>query len=107
METGIMSASGRIGRGAFWLRWLIAVVINIVGGRVAAAVGIPMLSLVVSLPVTVFIIIQGVKRMHDVDKPGWYVIIPIYNLILMLGAGTAGANQYGADPSAAGAAAKG
>ena len=26
----------------------------------------------------------GVRRMHDVDKSGWYFIFPVYNLILAL-----------------------
>jgi len=107
MKTGIISASGRIARGTFWLRWAIAFVINIVANRVAAAVEIPLLGLLVALPVSIFIIIQAVKRVHDVDKPGWYIIIPIYNIILYLTPGTAGPNQYGADPSSAAAPAKG
>jgi uncharacterized membrane protein YhaH (DUF805 family) len=40
----------------------------------------------------------AIRRMHDVNKSGWYSIIPIYNLILALTAGTKGANKYGSDP---------
>jgi uncharacterized membrane protein YhaH (DUF805 family) len=106
METGIISPSGRIGRGAFWLRWLICVVINVIATRVAIAIDFPLLGTIISLPVSVFIIIQGIKRVHDVGKPGWFVIIPIYNLILFLSGGTAGPNEYGADPAGGAAAAK-
>ena len=42
----------------------------------------------------------GVRRMHDVDKPGWFIIIPIYNLILACTEGTKGPNQFGPDPKA-------
>ncbi len=45
-----------------------------------------------------FGIIQGVKRMHDIDKSGWYLLIPIYSLILLFTDGTIGNNQYGEDP---------
>jgi uncharacterized membrane protein YhaH (DUF805 family) len=40
----------------------------------------------------------AVRRMHDVNKSGWYIWIPIYNLILYCSPGTVGPNQYGADP---------
>ncbi len=40
----------------------------------------------------------GVRRMHDVNKSGWFILIPIYNLILYCTPGTEGPNQYGPDP---------
>ncbi len=36
--------------------------------------------------------------MHDVNKSGWYILIPIYNLILACTEGTKGHNDYGNDP---------
>lgn len=39
-----------------------------------------------------------VRRMHDVDKSGWFCLIPIYNLILACTAGTKGSNRFGEDP---------
>lgn len=38
------------------------------------------------------------RRMHDVDKSGWFMLIPIYNLVLEVTEGTKGPNQYGPDP---------
>ncbi len=60
--------------------------------------GIEVLILLVSLLLTIFIIIQGVKRIHDTDNNGWFILVPIYNLILMLTDGTEGPNNYGEDP---------
>ena len=40
----------------------------------------------------------AVRRMHDVGKSGWYLLIPIYNLILAFTAGDKGPNQFGEDP---------
>ena len=40
----------------------------------------------------------GVRRMHDVDKSGWFILIPIYNLILAVTPGVVGPNEYGHDP---------
>lgn len=42
----------------------------------------------------------GVRRMHDVGKSGWFLLIPIYNFILTVTEGEKGENQYGADPKA-------
>ncbi len=46
-----------------------------------------------------------VKRLHDLDRPGWHVLlfwIPLYNiwlgLVLLLMPGTIGPNDYGPDP---------
>lgn len=40
----------------------------------------------------------GVRRMHDVNKSGWFILIPIYNFILAVSDGTKGDNKYGPDP---------
>jgi uncharacterized membrane protein YhaH (DUF805 family) len=40
----------------------------------------------------------GVRRMHDVDRSGWYLLVPVYSLILACTEGTSGLNRYGADP---------
>jgi uncharacterized membrane protein YhaH (DUF805 family) len=42
----------------------------------------------------------GVRRMHDVGKSGWFLLIPIYNLVLACTDGVNGDNEYGADPKA-------
>jgi uncharacterized membrane protein YhaH (DUF805 family) len=45
-----------------------------------------------------FVCIQGAKRMHDINKSGWYFLIPIYNIYLTFLKGTIGSNDYGVDP---------
>ena len=46
-----------------------------------------------------------VKRLHDLDRPGWHVLlfmVPLYNIylgiVLFVVGGTVGDNQYGPDP---------
>jgi uncharacterized membrane protein YhaH (DUF805 family) len=48
-----------------------------------------------------------VKRLHDLDRPGWHVLgllVPLYNiylgLVLLLKRGNYGFNDYGRDPLA-------
>jgi uncharacterized membrane protein YhaH (DUF805 family) len=40
----------------------------------------------------------SVRRVHDSDKRGWWILVPIYNLILMCMSGTRGPNRFGPDP---------
>ncbi len=40
----------------------------------------------------------GVRRMHDSDHSGWFIILPIVNLIFAIMDGTSGPNRFGMDP---------
>jgi uncharacterized membrane protein YhaH (DUF805 family) len=40
----------------------------------------------------------GVRRMHDQDKSGWFILIPIVNLVFYCLPGTPGPNRFGPDP---------
>ena len=54
------------------------------------------LSNIYTLAILVPSIAVGVRRMHDTGKSGWFLLIPIYNLILAVTSGESGENQYGA-----------
>ena len=43
----------------------------------------------------------AVRRVHDQDKSGWFVLIPFYNIVLMFIEGTRGPNRFGPDPKGA------
>ena len=40
----------------------------------------------------------GVRRMHDTNHSGWWIICPIVNLVFACTKGTTGDNRFGADP---------
>jgi uncharacterized membrane protein YhaH (DUF805 family) len=40
----------------------------------------------------------SVRRAHDSDKSGWWILVPIYNFLLMCFPGTVGPNRFGPDP---------
>lgn len=40
----------------------------------------------------------GVRRMHDVGKSGWFLLVPIYNIILTFQEGERNENEFGPDP---------
>lgn len=54
--------------------------------------------IIYSLGMIIPSIAVAVRRMHDVGKSGWYILIPIYNLILACTNGDVGINEYGNDP---------
>ena len=38
------------------------------------------------------------RRMHDLNKSAWYILIPIYNFVLLCSRGNQEKNKYGLDP---------
>ncbi|MEO5705996.1 MAG: DUF805 domain-containing protein [Alteraurantiacibacter sp.] len=69
------------------------------GGGMASILGIVML--VFWLGILVPSVAVAARRMHDVGKSGWFMLIPIYSLILACTDGEKGDNQYGPDPKGA------
>ena len=42
---------------------------------------------------------SGIRRMHDVGKSGWFILIPLYNLILALSESQQFDNKWGSPSS--------
>ena len=57
-----------------------------------------LLTLIFVLAMLIPGIAVAIRRVHDSDKSGWFVLVPIYNLILMFMEGTRGPNRFGPDP---------
>lgn len=87
--------SGRATRSEYWYFYLLYIIVYIVGLIVAAAVGTSGLLYLFILPLWLPQLAVGVRRMHDVGRSGWFLLIPIYNLILLC-TDSASDNQYGA-----------
>ena len=108
--------SGRSRRKEYWFFVLFAVIISIVLGVIDTMIGtqaggIGILSGIYALAILIPSIAVSVRRLHDIDKTGWWILIGfiplIGTIILLIFAflpGTAGDNKYGADPKAAAAA---
>ena len=77
---------------------LFNILISFVVGFICGFIGVPELANLYSLAVLVPSIAVGVRRMHDVGKSGWFLLIPIYNLILTVTEGEKGENEYGQEP---------
>ncbi|RZK24070.1 MAG: DUF805 domain-containing protein [Hymenobacter sp.] len=96
--------SGRARRAEYWQFFLFNIIVSIVLNVLVRTTGsmlIAGVSGLVSLALLIPGIAVGVRRMHDVNKSGWFILVPIYNLILAVTPGTVGPNEYGPDPKGA------
>lgn len=127
VENSLFMSKGRIMRSSFWLRLILCLLIwcgfycvfifwaeadyykyiRIGGGKIqegAIAVQtrykiIEILTFFIIPPILLlFSVIQAIKRAHDVNVSGWNLLIPIYNLFLLVREGTPGDNNYGINP---------
>lgn len=96
--------NGRARRKEYWMFFLFNLIIAFVLGLIEGIANInptsddSILASIYQLAILIPSIAVGVRRMHDVGKSGWFLLIPIYNLILACTEGTKGENEYGADP---------
>jgi len=93
--------TGRARRQEFWMFFLFNVIISVVLSVVASfAKGLAILSVIYSLAVLLPGIAVAIRRMHDTDRSGWWLFVPIVPIVFALTAGTSGENKFGADPKA-------
>ncbi|MBI3519407.1 MAG: DUF805 domain-containing protein [Bacteroidetes bacterium] len=90
--------SGRARRKEYWMFFLFNMIVSFILGMVGALIKFELIGSLYSLAVLLPSIAVGVRRMHDVGKSGWFILIPIYNLILACTDGEQGENAYGPDP---------
>lgn len=93
---------GRARRSEYWYFTLFSSIISLILGFIGGAMDFPLLSTIYSLAVIVPSIALAIRRMHDVGKSGWFMLIPIYNLILACTDSEVGQNQYGPNPKGIG-----
>ncbi|MCU0729747.1 MAG: DUF805 domain-containing protein [Sphingopyxis sp.] len=100
--------SGRSRRREFWMFYLGFIIVYIILAIIDGIIGTNgILAGIFALAALIPQIACAVRRMHDQDKSGWFVLlflIPLVGLIFMCIEGTRGPNQYGPDPKGAGGA---
>lgn len=108
--------NGRSRRREYWMFFLFCVIVIFFATILDNAFGITFnvaeensgfgpIYLFSSLVLFIPTLAVSVRRLHDIDKSGWFVfviIIPligaIWFLVMMITEGTKGTNQYGPDP---------
>ena len=94
--------SGRARRSEFWYFYLLYFIVYIIalfaGAKLPTIIGLVLW--VVLLGLVVPTIAAGIRRMHDTGRSGWWVLLPIGNLVFWAGDSQPGDNQYGPSPKA-------
>ena len=99
--------NGRSSRSEYWWAYLGIILITFVVGLVSGLLGETIggfIFLIFYLAILVPSIAIGVRRLHDLDKSGWFyllALVPLVSLILLVWfcmKGTDGPNRFGPDP---------
>ena len=100
--------SGRASRTEYWMFCLFNILFAILVGFIGALLGSvtktdqTVLGNIYNLALLIPNIAVGCRRIHDTDRSGWWIIVPIVNLIFLIGEGTKGDNKFGPDPCGGG-----
>jgi uncharacterized membrane protein YhaH (DUF805 family) len=107
--------SGRARRKEYWMFVLFSAIISIILSALDRLLGLTYgsgdtngwLQTIYGLAVLLPSIAVGIRRMHDTNRSGWWLLINlipcigwIWFIVLAAQEGTAGQNQYGPDPKA-------
>ena len=101
--------SGRAARSEYWywilFYWIALIVAFLIDGAIAQRSGSGVLSAIVIFALLLPNLAMSVRRLHDRDQSGWFVLlglIPLVGGIILLVwfcmRGTIGANRFGPDP---------
>jgi uncharacterized membrane protein YhaH (DUF805 family) len=107
--------SGRARRTEFWYFVLFNIIVTIVLSLIDTLLGtfnilrgVGLLSGIYGLAVLIPTLAVTVRRLHDIDRTGWWILIglipligTIVLLVFYLTPGTPGSNRYGPDPKQA------
>ncbi len=99
--------SGRASRPAYWWWFLFAILVAIAANIIDAVIGsFGVVSGLAGLALLLPGLSVSIRRLHDIDRTGWWVLIaliPIIGFIVLLifylQQGDAGENRYGPPPA--------
>jgi len=102
MFKNLFSFTGRIRRTEYGISFIIYIIIYFILTyvRLSEPEDKAVLSIILLcyVPLLWFLWSQGAKRCHDLNKSGWWQIIPFYFFVLIFQAGDLYPNQYGTNP---------
>lgn len=101
---------GRARRSEYWWFFLFNIIMQLVTGMIDALLfgedGFGLVNGLYTLAVLLPGIAVGVRRLHDTDRSGWWLLIsfiPVVGFIVLIiwftRPGTRGANRFGPDPT--------
>ena len=97
--------NGRASRSEYWWFYLAFNVISTLCGVISVFMwtitGSELWTIIVYLPYILYfpLLSAGVRRIHDHGKSGWLILVPLYNLYLIITDGQPQPNLYGQVPT--------
>ncbi|SCE80988.1 DUF805 domain-containing protein [Micromonospora mirobrigensis] len=108
---------GRARRSEYWwfalFSWVVSILASVLDGAFGTRMGsgpssLGIIGLIVTLALLLPSLAVGVRRLHDTNRSGWWlliVLVPLVGAIVLLVffvmEGTRGENRFGADPKVA------
>ena len=94
---------GRASRSEYWWWYLFTVLVSIavslVGVILDKLLGLTFITTILTWGFSLLILIPNfcvqVRRYHDINRSGWWMLCPIVNLIFLFFVGDEGENDYG------------
>lgn len=80
---------GRAVRSEYWYFVLFTILLSTIAGNISKSFG-DAVDIITLIPTVTL----AIRRMHDVDKSGWFILVPLYNLYLAVKPGTEGPNRF-------------
>ena len=97
---------GRAGRQEFWMFVLFSLIASIIVSIIGNIIHLSFLTGLYGLAVLLPSLGVEIRRLHDIDKSGWWILIAfvpvigtIWLLVLLCMAGKPGPNRFGANPN--------
>ena len=92
------SFKGRIGRTEYAISFIVFTVFYFTVGPIVESNDMGSLLSLLIIPVMWFLLAQGAKRCHDTGRSGWWQLIPMFWIILIIAKGNIRDNRYGIRP---------
>jgi uncharacterized membrane protein YhaH (DUF805 family) len=97
--------SGRACRSEYWWFALFGIIVDVAGNIIDSAIGTGFVGFVAGIALLLPNIAVGIRRLHDIDRTGWWALIafvPVIGWILLIvwacTPGTPGPNRFGPNP---------
>lgn len=97
------NAEGRASRSEYWWWYLFTILasiaVSLFGVILDKLTGIEFLSTILTWGLSILILIPNIcvqiRRYHDINRSGWWILCPIVNTVFLFFAGDEGENEYG------------
>ena len=97
------NAEGTASRSEYWWWYLFTILasiaVSLLGVILDYFTGIEFISTILTWGLSILILIPNIcvqiRRYHDINRSGWWILCPIVNMVFLFFAGDEGENDYG------------